>query len=144
MDLFLVHFFKGQCLNYILPYSLSLIQEYCRHYIDRRGFGLCWFERRMLYISGLCLHGSLCRNTSATLLGLADSCKIISPQSELISSRKLALTPILLSQTLYFHRLYFHSTPCITHGIWKLFLLLLLDCELLKNRGQCFFSFFSF
>ena len=109
MDLFLVHFFKDKCLDYILPYSLSLIQEYCRHYIDRRGFGLCWFERRMWYIYGLCLHGSLCRNTSATLLGLSDSCKIISPQSDLISSRKFALTPILLSQTLYFH-----STPCIT------------------------------
>ena len=100
MDLFLVHFFKGQCLNYILPYSLSLIQECCRHYIDRRGFRLCWFERRMLYISGLCLHGSLCRTTSAILLGLADSCKIISPQSDLTFSWKLALTQILLSQTI--------------------------------------------
>lgn len=74
------------------------------YYADTRGFGLCWFEGRMLYISGFCLHGSVYRNAFATLLGLANSCTIISPLSDLISSRKLALTPVLLSQTLYFHR----------------------------------------
>lgn len=140
MDLFLVHFFKGQLLK--LYFTLFFISDprVLWSIIDRRIWTLLVWEKDAVHLWALPYMVLSAGPPLPSFWAWLTLAKSSSPQSDLTFSWNLPW-PKFCSYRLLLPELCI-SVPLYNAIIWKLFLLLLLDCELLKNRGQCFFSFF--